>query len=225
MNDLKNMIAFKGKVTLDKAVHDNIWGMYVIFELEQRPHELNAANPFKRFTKMKKDKVGTRFSAVIVDNDEETVYEDELMLKGWNDGTTGWKVTFWLNEEDSLASTHPFINFDKGTEFALAAVELDDDQEPIDQVKRERVETAVKHRKQGLSNFAALLCRTPEFQQWLFDVHNVGWEKGKEEDKAKAWMCEKLNIDSRAELDTNTAVAGMFHAQIRRPYAEWNAQR
>ena len=222
MTKLDNIIAFKGKVTLDKAVWDNIWGMYVTFELEQRPHELLAANPFKKFTKMKKGKVGTRFAAVIVDEDEEIVYDDELMLKGWNDGTTGWRVTFWLQGTDAAIETHPFIEYEKGTGFGLAAVELDDDQEPIDQVKRERVKEAVTHRKQGLSNFAALLCRTLEFHAWLEETQGcIVPNPEKWEDAAKVWMCGKLNIKSRAELDTNTVVAGQFHAQIRRPYADW----
>ena len=140
------------------------------------------------------------------------------MLKGWNDGTTGWKVTFWLSGQ----TEHPFIKFDKGTVFGLAAVELDDDQEPIDQVKRERVTEAKTHRKQGLSNFAALLCRTPEFHDWLLEKYGV---EDRSEEAAALWMCGSLNIESRSELDTNIVVAGQFHTNIRRPYSEWNAQR
>lgn len=224
MSSLNNMIAFRGKVTLDKATHDNIWGMYASFDLEQAPQDKNNANPFKKFTKMRKDRVGTRFEVVITNESEEVVYEDELMLKGWNDGTTGWKVTFWLNPD--AEGLHPFIGHEKGTEFALAAVELDDDQEPIDQVKRERVETAVRHRKQGLSNFAALLCRSLEFHAWLEEVQGClvpnpdKWEK-----VAKGWMCNKLGIESRAELDHDQELAERFHVDIRRPYAAWNSQR
>lgn len=218
-----NLIAFKGCMTLDKAVWDNIWGMYVSFDLEQRPHEKLQANPFKKFTKMRKGKVGTRFDAIIMDADGDTIYEDELMLKGWNDGTTGWKVTFWLSGD----ITHPFIVHDKGTQFELVTVELDDDNTAIDQVKRERVTSAVVHRKQGLSNFAAMLCRTPEFWQWLTAVHGVSFEEGNGpgNNPATEWMRKTLNIQSRAELDTNNAVAGQFHRDIRRPYAEWNESR
>ena len=217
-----NLIAFKGCLTLDKAIWDNIWGMYVSFDLEQRPHEKLQANPFKKFTKMRKGKVGTRFDAIIIDVDGDTIYEDELMLKGWNDGTTGWKVTFWLAGD----ITHPFIVHEKGSQFELAAVELDDDNTAVDQVKRERVETAVKHRKQGLSNFAALLCRTPEFYKWLHEAHKVEFEDITQMDiTAKTWMYRKLNIRSRAELDTNNAIAGQFHRDIRRPYAEWMESR
>lgn len=224
----ENLIAFRGNVTLDKAVWDNIWGMYVTFDLEQRPHELLAANPFKKFTKMRKGKVGTRFEVVIVaegEDDDMPAYDDELMLKGWNDGTTGWRVTFWLNPEP-VTGLHPFIKFDRGAKFALAAVELDDDNTPIDQVKRERVTTAKTIRKQGLSNFAALLCRTLEFHAWLEETQGcIVPDPSKWEDSAKVWMCAKLNIESRAELDSNSVIAGQFHTQIRRPYSEWNESR
>lgn len=218
----ENLIAYKGNVTLDKAIWDNIWGMYVTFDLEQRAHELTTANPFKRFTRMKKGKVGTRFSMAVTNEDEDIVYNDEAMLKGWSDGTTGWKVTFWIQG----AEGHPFIPHEKGTQFALAAVELDDDQTPVDQVKRERVTTAKKHRKQGLSNYAALLCRTPEFWDWLMKVKGNIPAEG--EDKtvwAKKWMCYRLDIESRAELDTNKEAISQFHKQIRGPYSEWYSQR
>jgi len=219
-----NLIAFRGTMRLDKATWDNIWGMYVTFDLEQRPHEKLQANPFKKFTKMRKGKVGTRFEAIIMDADGDSIYEDELMLKGWNDGTTGWRVTFWLAGD----ITHPFIAHEKGTEFELAAVELDDDNTAIDQVKRERVTTAKIERKQGLSNFAALLCRTLEFHDWLLEKCDINcYEIGGEgaENMARQWMCAKLNIKSRAELDSNSAIAGQFHTQIRRPYAEWMESR
>ena len=224
------LIAYKGQVTLDKAVWDNITGMTMVVDLEQRPHELTAANPFKKFTKMRKGRVGTRFSVVMMaDGDKSPAYDDEVMLKGWNDGTNGWRVTFWINaDEDGL---HPFMNDDKGSEFALVAVELDDDNEAIDQVKREKVESATKARKspQKLSNFAALLCRTPEFWGYMRSLgegQDVDFpEDGPMEPHAKWWMCQKLGIESRAELDSDSYRALMFHAEIREPYAAWMAKR
>jgi len=229
---IDNLVAFKGKVTLEKAVWDNVNGMTALFALEQRPHELTAANPFKKFTKMRAGKVGTRFSAVMISG-ETTVYDDELMLKGWNDGTSGWKVTFWMQGTDGLVTAHPFMEYEKGDEFSLAIVELGDDEAPVDQVKRDRVETAVKHRKQGLSEFAALLCRTSEFWGWLAAAHDVDFSVDGDATypppdasiRAREWLCKELNIESRAELDSNTVVAGQFHATIRRPYADWVEDR
>ena len=227
MDRTEGLIAYKGQVTLDKAVWDNITGMTMVVDLEQRPHELTAANPFKKFTKMRKGRVGTRFSVVMMsDGDKSPAYDDEVMLKGWNDGTNGWRVTFWINaDEDGL---HPFMNDDKGSEFALVAGELDDDNEAIDQVKREKVETAVKRKHQGLSSYAAMLCRTPGFHKWLEEKQGLivlSPEMGKWEDAAKVWMCQKLGIESRAELDSDAYRALMFHAEIREPYAAWMAKQ
>jgi hypothetical protein len=220
----EGIIAYRGNVTLEKAVWDNITGMTVILDLEQRPHELTAANPFKKFTKMRKGRVGTRFSVVMM-RGELAIYEDEMMLKGWSDGTNGWRVTFWLQGTDGLVETHPFMDFDKGEEFALVAVELDDDNEAIDQVKREKLETATKGRKQGLSNYAAMLCRTPEFHEYLISLGTFAVPERVDEGIVKNWMCETLAIDSRAELDTDEVAIASFHKRIRIPYAEWNSQQ
>jgi len=38
-----------------------------------------------------------------------------------------------------------------------------------------------------------------------------------------AWMRNYLGIESRAELDGDSAVADQFHADIRKPYAKWFA--
>lgn len=223
MPQLDQLIAYKGAVTLEKAQWDNIAGMTVVFSLEQRPHELTTANPFKKFTKMRKDKVGTRFSVIMVlaEDDSVIVYDDEMMLKGWTDGTNGWKVTFWINSTDGASSLHPFMDFEKGQLFGLAAVELDDDNEAINQDKREKLETP---RKKGgnLSNYAAMLCRTDEFHHWLDNQHGKQVHGTDTADLvSKEWMCGELNIESRSELDSNEQAALAFHRYIREPYSKW----
>ncbi len=219
----ENLIAYKGDITLEKAVWDNVSGMTVLFQLEQRPHELTAANPFKKFTKMRSGRVGTRFSAIIV-NEGGWNYTDDMMLKGWNDGTAGWKVTFWLAGDER----HPFMDFDKGSEFAMVVVELDDDETPIDQVKRDRV-TTPRRKAPGLSNYAALLCRTETFWDYLdekYESFDIDRKSGMtNEEAAKHMMCAILNVGSRAELDSDRDVAALFHEKIRGPYAEWNSER
>lgn len=226
MAKIENLIAYKGAVALEKAQWDNIAGMTVVFSLEQRPHELTAANPFKKFTKMRKGRVGTRFGCVLVDcqDVERVVYDDEMMLKGWTDGTNGWKVTFWIQCPEF--GVHPFMDYAKDDAFGFCAVEIEDDEVVVDQVKRDKVTTP---RKQGLSNYAALLCRTPEFWEWL--AIERGYDMGGEypapdvEERAKKWMLSKLGISSRAALDSEPLAIAAFHRDIREPYAEWNSQR
>ena len=59
----KGIVAFAGEVTLEKVIWDNVWGQYIFLKLEQQK-ETKLANPFKKFTKMRANKVGTRFHAV-----------------------------------------------------------------------------------------------------------------------------------------------------------------
>ena len=218
----QDIIAYAGDVTLEKAVWDNVWGMYIQLRLEQRAHEKTTANPFKRFTKMRKGKVGTRFGAVFTNADESIFYQDEVMLKNWGDGTTGWTMHLWINPDDT--GSHAWINVDNKTVFALAMVELDDDNTVIDQVKRENVEKGPKTRHEmRLSNYAAMLCRLEEFRRYIAEQHNVDFFNSRlePEDHAAEFLREYLGIKSRAELDSDVAVAEQFHVDIRQPYAKW----
>jgi hypothetical protein len=220
-----DIIAYAGDVTLDKVVWDNIWGQYIQLKLAQKPAEKGVANPFKKFTKMKKGKVGTRFGAVFTCNDSTIFYQDEVMLKHWGDGVSGWTLHLWVNGDEQ--GFHPFMNVDNGSVFALAMVELDDDNEAIDQTKRERVEAGKARKKhRTLSNYAAQLCREPQF--WGFiesrtDIKLVHEEWGPE--VAATWMRQQLDIDSRSELDRDPVKAKRFHKEIREPYAKWHNQR
>lgn len=212
---MSGIVAFKGIMTLEKAVWDNVFGMYVQFKMG----ELTGPNPFKKFTSMKKGRVGTRFDAVFNScKNAATVYEDEAMLKGWTDGTTGSKVTFWIAPGTSF---HPFMERENGEEFAVVMVELDDDQEPIDQVKREKLS---KPRKQHLSNYAAQLCRDSNFHDWLASTQD--WPRGgtSYQEQAKQWMYKACMISSRAELDSDPMAAERFHQTVRGPFAEWNSR-
>ena len=217
------IVAHEGIVILDKAVWDTTWGQYAAFRLEQPPQLKESSNPFKRFTQMRKGKVGTIFAAVFTDVESGDVfYNDEVMLKGWSDGTTGWKVTFWFKGDGD----HPFLGIEKDTEYAMVLVELDEDSSAINQEKRERVESAPKSRSEmKLSNYAAQLCRTPQFWGYLKAAHGIQMAAGVEEDGATRWMRNTLQIDSRSALDREEIVASKFHALIRRPYASWSSQR
>jgi len=223
------IVAYAGEVTLEKAIWDTVWGQYIQVRLEQRPHEKTTANPFKKFTKMRKGKVGTRFGAVFTCADGSTFYQDEVMLKHWGDGTTGWTLHLWINSDDETGR-HPFMSCDAGDVFALAMVELADDNTAIDQVKRERVEKGPKTRHEmKLSNYAAMLCRLEAFWDYLDEHHHKFDDERKlgleNEAAAAKVMRDFLGIESRSELDTDAAVADHFHADIRRPYAKWVGAR
>jgi len=218
------IVVFAGEVTLEKAIHDNLWGMYIFLKLAQLPENIGHPNPFKKFTKRKKGKVGTRFGAVFTSSDGGIFYNDEVMLKNWADGASGWTLHLWVNPEPD--GMHPFMNVDNKSSFALAMVELDDDNTAIDQDKREIVENAPKAaRKRTLSNYAAMLCREPMFMRYLGDTYGICCEPKFTDEVATNWMRNFLNIHSRAELDTDAMSAEKFHTRIRHPYKKWHASR
>jgi len=220
----KGIVAFAGEVTLEKVIWDNVWGQYIFLKLAQQKSEIKIANPFKKFTKMRKGKVGTRFHAVFSLSSGDIFYDDECMLKNWSDGSAGWGLHLWVSPDKD--GFHPFMDQSstEKPEFGLAMVELDDDNSVIDQDKRDRVEAAPKTRRQRtLSNYVAQLCRSSVFQEW------VGWkvDDGKrwEEPEVACWLRNYLGIQSRSELDTDRRVADQFHADIRKPFAKWNSLR
>lgn len=222
----EELIAYKGDVELDEAKWDNSWGMTARVKLEQRPHELNAANPFKRFTKMRRGKVGTRFQAVFVEygkaDEELPLYDDEVMLKNWSDGTTGWKLTLWVQPNDD--GLHPFMDHEKGQKYMLVMVELDDDNEAINQKKRDRVERATEAKKGGyrLSSYAAMLCQNHDFWDWLnATAHDTDVRSAED---AAVCMRDMLGIESRRQLDQDDEIADRFHNSIRKPFADWNLE-
>lgn len=218
------IVVFAGNVTLEKVIWDNLWGQYIFLKLSQKPGDKYGANPFKKFTKMRKGRVGTIFGAVFSSLNGDTFYQDEVMLKNWADGAAGWTLHLWVNPDSD--GFHPFMNVDNKTEFALAMVELDDDNVAIDQEKRDRVEAAPKTRaKRTLSNYAAVLCREPMFMRYLGDTYGVACEPAFANEVATNWMRTFLGIKSRAELDTDEHVAEQFHTDIRQPYRKWYASK
>ena len=218
---MSNIAYSHEEITLDKAVWDTQYGMWAQFVLTAPDDDEKRANPFKTFTKRRKGKVGTRFGAVFVNADESNAYNDDVMLKGWTDGTAGWKVSFFVNSDE--AGFHPFMHYDKGHIFSVAMVEIDDDETVINQTKRNRLESAKRGRRSfRLSNFAAQLCKDPKFIRYIGD--RCGQQPSSPEhaeEFSSEWMRKTLKIGSRRDLDTDRDAATAFHKHIREPYNKW----
>lgn len=179
-------------------------------------------NPFVTFTKRKKGS-GTRFTASIVELEppHTPVYSDEAMLAGWNDSQSGgMSVTLWL-AHDRMG--HPFEGVSRKTALQLVLIELDDDNEPVNQRVRERMEAGGKSPYRTASErpsyAAAMLCKNPEFWEWIDIVdplvHIVS------EDHAALWLRERLNVGSRGALDRDAALAERFRKEIQHPFSTW----
>ncbi len=151
-------IAWSGELLLLEAKWTDKDGHLAKFKLVS-PNEARP-NPFKAFTKRKKGRAGTRFEASLAHVGEvrtdHTAYNGQMMLAGWADTSTqGYTVTFWVEPPEPLTvhhldqeltlqdQTHKLAGYERNKDsFMAVLVELDDDDQPIDQDLRERVEKA-----------------------------------------------------------------------------------
>jgi hypothetical protein len=209
---------------MDRGDWNDEAGSTVTFKLPMQGME-EQRNPFERYTKRRKGRAGTRFYMIVttVESQPQTLYDDEVMLAGWNDSQSkGHTVKFWISND---IMGHPFEGISRKQELAIALAEMDDDNEPIDQRVRDRVEQAGIKPSQRVSYVAAMLCKSPMFHAWLGHDEWVK-QQAREvpadwEDIATRWLYRHLQIDSRSELDSDETKAEKFHNTIRRPYLSW----
>lgn len=232
-------IAWAGELELVEAKWTDKDGHTVKFRLVT-PNE-DKPNPFKAFTKRRGKRGGTRFiagvSQILGVKDKEETYNGEFMLAGWSDtSTAGYSVTFWCEPPET--GIHAFDGYMRNRDtFMAALVELDDDDQPIDQEKRARVESATtsespknvnqkpdRQPARKLSNYAALLCNNSDFWEWIW---RDPWTKKRcavypEVDGkiAAEWMRAKLGIESRREIDEKESVAQEYH-KVRKAFISW----
>lgn len=216
-----SITAWNGIVTMHNAAWGDEAGSTVTFKLP-----MNSAgdirNPFHDFTKRRKGKAGTRFFMVVSTAEDvpEMAYSDEVMLAGWNDSQQhGHTVKFWICND---AMGHPFEGFSRTQEFALVLSEIDDDNEPIDQKMRDRVERQETRPAERLSYAAAMLCKNPAFWEWAAqdDTMVLARRPITLEADAISWLYEALSISSRAEIDNDPVIAGLFERKIRKPFMD-----
>lgn len=224
------IIAHRGGLELLDAEWKLNSGRTVKFRLVSDNGPL-VVHPFLQFVRRRGNRVGTRFMVAITRvGEEQTFFRGEMMLAGGgNPLGQGMWVKFWLDED---ASSHPFAGCsgrrgdEPGDMFMAAFVELDDDDRPINQQKRGRVE---RHGKGGgaLARWAAIQCTSSMFLQYLSENVTLPdgntrpvewWQRPDYVARWMRWMCQ---IESRADLDNNPEAANVFHNKIRRPYSEW----
>jgi len=223
-------IAWTGKVTMARADWNDENGSTVTFKLPMDKDAEDRRNPFHAFTKRRKGRAGTRFMMVCQtyakDALRHLLYEDEVMLAGWNDSqTNGHTAKFWLCG-DLLG--HPFDGICRKQPLIISLVELDDDEEIIDQKVRDRVEKQSTRPSERPSYAAAMLCKNEGFWTWIGHDERVKQRLREEpdlamdmEDVAREWLCRAMEIESRSELDKSEVLAEKFHNQIRKPFVAW----
>jgi hypothetical protein len=198
-------LAYTARVTMHSAAWGDESGSVVTFKLPMSKGAEDQRNPFHGFTKRRKGKAGTRFMMVCQrqmgdDKLRQTIYEDEVMLAGWNDSQqNGHTAKFWIASD---LMGHPFDGISRKEVLIVSLVELDDDNEPIDQKMRDRVEGQKIAPQSRLSVACAAICRNPEFWSWCqSNGYTLAGVDITDEEGAKLWFYLMCQIDSRAALD------------------------
>lgn len=143
-------------------------------------------------------------------------FAGEMQLAGWSEShTSGCKVTFWLSSPDDLEAFRALTvrkGNTAGHRFMAALVEIGEDELPVQQPAPE------KPKGGELARLAGIWCADPKFWAWINGV-SEGYVSN--ETEAAAWVRRTCDVDSRAQLDHDTASADYFHQAIRRPYVDY----
>lgn len=100
-----------------------------------------------------------------------------------------------------------------GARYQVVMVRLGDNEEPLDRQDAFGGEQAIQA--------AAMLCRDPEFWDYLHDDLQI---IDRSEKDASNWLRDAIGVISRSELKTNQEARENL-ARVRREYQEWKAKR
>jgi len=228
------IIAHKGGLELIDAEWKLNSGRIVKFRLVNDNGPI-LIHPFMQFVRRRGNRVGTRFMVAMTRvGDDEVFFQGEVMLAGGgNPLGQGMWVRFWLDED---ADTHPFSGCagrhgnDPGDLFEAVFVELDDDDFPINQEKRERIERSVTQ-THPLTKWTATRDSDKLFHQWLSETakfpdgeyRSPEWWRTPGKDFVARWIRWMCNIGSRADFKHDQRACEVCHDRIRRPYSEWRS--
>ena len=150
-------------------------------------------------------------------SDITPTFTGEMQLMNWGESSSnGAWVKFWITPEDLEAFRD--LKCRSGTiaghRLMAVLVGIADDETPVQQPHpAEEARPAGGH----LAKLAALWCDKQDF--WLF-LRSNGCLCATAHDAA-AIVRTTCNVESRAQLDHNTAAATIFHEKIRLPFMKW----
>lgn len=217
-------IAFAGEVEFNKATETDTTGRTVRFRIVKHPEDTRKAHPFESFTRKRRGHAGSRFEASFNEIDGRREFMLELMLLNWSANPRGEFVDFSLTFE---AQTHPFMGCQRGskdspgTRFMMVAVEVNDDQAIVQEMRAEQEEHSRRTgRPQHLSNAARIMTKNPRFHEWVTELSGEAVKTSGADD----WLKARLGIESKADLDLDgpEAVAAIvaFH-KLRERFVAW----
>jgi hypothetical protein len=146
-------------------------------------------------------------------------FSGEVQFAGYSDSSrSGPRVTLRL---DDRAELELFVGCE-GKRYMAVLVEIMDDETPAQERKTEPLQQSDKPKGGARSQWVAMRCNEPAFQQWLCRAFPLDWRRLPSETASgvAANVVRKVcGIESRAELDANPAAAKYFDELIRAPYA------
>ncbi len=144
----------------------------------------------------------------------------------WSD-TRGYTMTLQITEAD--AGGHPLKTFGKGTRFHLVLVELADDEEPINQILKKKLENELQDANKGgrLSIDCGIMCKSIDYHRYLFTIGKMHakWDQRTKETMAREHVLHTLKIKSRREIDHKDHTAAAYQNLILDPFHEWERNR
>jgi len=149
------------------------------------------------------------------------VCEVQLLDYGESSGTGEWiKVRF-----PDYGHVVKFRGKDKasktkcGQRYTLMMIEIQDDETPVNQDKRERLEHAEEVKGGKHSIRAARRCRSLEFIAWINEMYDVNPDI-KDEEAAKNYIYHRCGITSRRQLDHNEEALQKFN-ELDSEFIKW----
>ncbi len=142
-------------------------------------------------------------------NTEALVYfadDTQLMGYGESDSSGAWIKLQILPEQ-----LEKFRGL-KGTVFHAVFVRQDDQGQPVVHEQK-----PAEDKGGPLAKLAGMWCREPTFWAWL----TIAGHQCANEEEARAVICSRCGIASRAQLDHNGEAKRIFEERFRRPYANY----
>lgn len=211
-------VAAFAQVALHNAESSHTAGYKVTFRLlDETEYE-----QFSGITKRRKGKAGGRYRVFLLAVDEKLCRKIDALFIGWTmSNTAGGRIKFELVSPDDFQF---FRDLPPGSEWSATLVELDDEEKPVDQQARERVETVKGGPK---SQRAGAMCADSDFQRFVgrqiagYDSPTI---KRATPDQCADFIRTKCRIASRAELDHDPAAWERFTRWVSKPFAIWSNQ-
>lgn len=213
-------VAAFGMVTLHNAESSHTAGYKLTLSLkDEKDYE-----QFASVTKRRKGKAGVRYQMNLLNSVEDTCRQLDVFFLSWtNSNTAGARVKFELQDPEDFAF---FRGLPQGQEWSMVLIEMDDQEQPINQVAREQAETVKGGPK---SQRAGAMCADRDFQRFV--AVKTGIDKMRSPmgratpDECANFIRNKCGIASRAMLDHDEAAWERFTKWISKPFAIWSEGR